>query len=165
MYNELHESLGSEPTKNLFYYFKNDGLISFEKKLVAGIILHKRRYDSDVLRSEKEKIIKQIQERIKESVPSSEREDKHKREEKKEIIFAAIGSLAIPFFYVLVDVFNSRPINFTDSQLIGCFVVMLLFVVKVMFYRVKLNMRSREDAESLRINKEKLALIEKEWRF
>jgi len=165
MYNELNESLANEPTKNLFYYFKNDGLISFEKKLVAGIILHKRNYDRDILRSEKAKIIKQIQERINESVPSAEREDKHKWEVKKKIIFAAIYSLALPFFYVLVDVFNNSPINFTDSQLIGCFVVMLLFVIKVMFYRVKLNMLNREDAESLRINKEKLALIEQEWRF
>ena len=58
---EVKKYLELETSDNLFYFFKSNGILDFNKKIIAGIILYERDYDTQILHSEKLKIKESIE--------------------------------------------------------------------------------------------------------
>jgi len=60
MNQELFNHLNKESTEKLFYNFKHDGLLDFEKKIISGKILYLRNYNLLKLKEEKSLIVESI---------------------------------------------------------------------------------------------------------
>lgn len=164
---DLYESLQNENDRELFYFFKNDGLVTFEKKLAAGKILHQRRYDIDRLREEKAKLINKYSNRVKESTCSHSPEEiyKHKAKVRRKII---IGTALELLFLAAVSVIcysNSKPFELDIHTLSIPFLLTLSLFINIFAYRRKINKKKKEVTYSGRIFKARLAVIEREWKF
>ncbi len=60
----LENAMSSEDSEKLFFYFKHDGAIDFEKKIIAGKILNERGFDRKKLLDEEQLIIGSIKDQI-----------------------------------------------------------------------------------------------------
>ncbi|MDD4375033.1 MAG: hypothetical protein PHG67_14065 [Bacteroidales bacterium] len=60
----LENAMNSEDSEKLFFYYKHDGAIDFEKKIIAGKILNERGFDRQKLLDEKQLIIGSIMDQI-----------------------------------------------------------------------------------------------------
>ena len=64
MNTELEKFMNSESSENLFFYFKHDGAIDFQRKVIAGKVLNERGFDRNKLIEEKQLIVGSIEEQI-----------------------------------------------------------------------------------------------------
>lgn len=164
MNKELSKSLEQNSTVDLFFLFKHDGAINFEKKIIAGIILNERGYDKDTLSSEKELITKSITE----SLDITENKDYLEKKNKKKsnrAIFLGLGYLSFFTLFGMRDyIFNNEKIDWFYLSIM--FMLGMIFIIyKILTYNKTLNNFINADIENNELLRFRLKLIKNEWRF
>ncbi|OYT16219.1 MAG: hypothetical protein B7C24_08920 [Bacteroidetes bacterium 4572_77] len=164
MNKELLKSLEQKSTEDLFFLFKHDGAINFEKKIMAGIILKEKGYDKVLLSQEKKAIIETITNRLKISENKDYLEKKNKKKAKRKI-FIGLGYLS--FFTIigmkdyLLNEENLDWIYLSIMIIIGLFFI----TYQTIIYNKTVNNLIDADNENNELLRFRLKLIEKEWRF
>jgi len=166
MATALENALNSEESERLFFYFKHDGAIDFEKKVIAGKILSERGFDRNKLLEEKKIIIDSIRHQIS-AFENADLLTKNKRKINKRILF---GLAYISLFIVI----GLKDIVLKEASLgradwIGVSVMILLaltyIVYKLITYKTKLKQLMAIDKKEKELLKFRLQFIEKEWNF
>lgn len=164
MNTELEKFMNSESSENLFFYFKHDGAIDFQKKVIAGKILSERGYDRDKLIEEKQLIVGSIKEQIK----SYENTRLSTAKNRKKINREYFVSLGLMVFIIIVAmkgyIMNEEPF---DWMVVSIFALlfMILIIYKLMTYKTKLKYLIELDVNDKELLKFRLYFIEKEWDF
>ncbi|MBI9033898.1 MAG: hypothetical protein JEZ03_05445 [Bacteroidales bacterium] len=164
MNKELIKSLEAETSEKLFYYFKHDGAINFEKKIIAGRILNEREYDKTILSQEKSNIANSITNSLKINEDLDYLTKKSKKQSNRNI---AMGLGYLSFFLILgmKDYwFNKEDIDWL-YLLIMISLGLTFIVYKIVTYKKTLNDFIREDVENNELLRFRLKLIETEWDF
>lgn len=166
MNQELKAHMEKESDEELFFFFKHDGSIDFEKKIIAGILLQERKYDRKVLQGEKDIILESYQKRINENKNS----DNIVAKKKKEVRNSAFFALAILIITAMVrwqqnsgKVMENQPPVFVYYIISVIFIG--LFVYKMMSYKDKVEKLVGAEKENTEILKKRVQIIEKEWVF
>jgi len=164
MNRELVKSLEAETSEKLFYYFKYDGAINFEKRIIAGIILHDRGYDKNTLSKEKELIT----ESITDSLNVNKNKDDLKSKNKKKVnrtIFFGLGYLS---FFTLLNMKD----YIIDNEKFDWFYLLIMIVLgvafiiyKILTYNKTLNNLIKADIKNNELLEFRLKLIENKWDF
>jgi uncharacterized membrane protein YcjF (UPF0283 family) len=166
MNTTLENTLNSEQSDRLFFYFRHDGAIDFEKKVIAGKILNERGFDRNKLLKEK----KLLSDSIRHQISAFENVNllvKNKRKINKRILF---GLVYISLFMVI----GLKDIVLTGESLkradwIGISIMVLLaltyIVYKLVTYMTKLKQLMASDNKEKELLKLRLQFIEKEWDF
>lgn len=166
MNTTLENTLNSEQSDRLFFYFRHDGAIDFEKKVIAGKILNERGFDRNKLLKEK----KLLSDSIRHQISAFENVNllvKNKRKINKRILF---GLVYISLFMVI----GLKDIVLTGESLkradwIGILIMVLLaltyIVYKLVTYKTKLKQLMASDNKEKELLKLRLQFIEKEWNF
>ena len=164
MNTELEKFMNSESSENLFFYFKHDGAIDFQRKVIAGKILNERGYDRKILIEEKQLIVGSIQEQIK----SYENTRLSTAKNKKKINREYFISLGLMVFIIIVALkgymMNEEPFNWIVISLFALLLI-LLIAYKLMTYKTKLKHLMELDVNDKELLKFRLYFIEKEWDF
>lgn len=166
MNQEIKTHMQKESDEELFFFFKHDGSIDFEKKIMAGILLQERKYDKKVLQGEKDIILGSYQKRIQENKNS----DHVVAKKKKEVRNSAFFALATIIITAMVQwqqysgkTMENQPPIFVYYILSVLFIG--LFVYKIMSYKDKLEKLVDAEKENTEILKKRVQIIEKEWVF
>ncbi|GEM_PF-4891721 len=165
MNNELKKSLNRDTDNNLFYLFKHDGSIDFERKIVAGVILNQRGYNKYNLRKEREKIVAELNKKVDEYSKPMKQADKHRRDIRNSIIAAAITAVVYPIINILLQYFDTEKpfINTSTIAVLLMFAVMLTYRIFTRSKELKKLMNS--DLKDLKIYKSRIAAIDQNWNF
>ena len=164
MNRELEKSLEKETSEKLFFYFKHDGAIDFEKKIIAGRILNEREYDKTILSQEKSNITNSITNRLKTNEDLDYLMKKSKKQSNRNI---AMGLGYLSFFLILGMKgywFNKEDIDWL-YLLIMISLGLTFIVYKIVTYKTTLNDLIRADVENNELLRFRLKLIETEWDF
>lgn len=164
MEKSLEDYMQEETTEQLFYYFKHDGPLNFEKRLIAGKILKERGYDYRTLKDEKAIIIDELKSGIQEYSNTDQSKDGIRKKLNRSIAFG----LAYPVFWLMYDyiksIVNDEPFVFTGS--IFTIGALILFSFYSFFtYQRKVQKMEASNKEDLDIKKLRLSLIERDWHF
>jgi hypothetical protein len=164
MNKELSKSLEQNSTEDLFFLFKHDGAINFEKKIIAGIILNERGYDRIILSKEKELIIKSISD----SLNITENKDYLVKKNKKKSNLTILWGAGYLTFFTLLGMrdylFNNERFDwFYLSIMIMLGVILIIY--KTLTYNKTLNNLIKADIENNELLRFRLKLIEKKWDF
>ncbi len=164
MNKELSKSLEQSSTEDLFFLFKHDGAINFEKRIIAGIILHDRGYDKNTLSKEKEIITKSITGSLNANKNKDYLESKNKKKVNRTIFFG-LGYLS--FFTLL-----SMKDYILDNEKFDWFYLLIMIVLgvtfiiyKILTYNKTLNNLIKADIENNELLEFRLKLIENKWDF
>lgn len=164
MNRELVKSLEAETSEKLFYYFKHDGAINFEKRIIAGIILHDRRYDKNTLSKEKELITESITDSLNINKNKDYLESKNKKKVNRTIFFG-LGYLS---FFTLLNMKD----YIIDNEKFDWFYLLIMIVLgvafiiyKILTYNKTLNNLIKADIENNELLEFRLKLIENKWDF
>jgi len=164
MNKELIKSLETEKSEKLFYYFKSDGAINFEKKIIAGRILNEKGYDKTILSQEKKNIINSITNRLKTNEDLDYLMKKSKKQSNKNI-FMGLGYLSFFLILGMKDYwFNKEDIDWLYLFIMISLGLTFIFY-KIVTYKKTLNDFIREDVENNELLRFRLKLIETEWDF
>ena len=164
MNTELEKFMNSEKTENLFFYFKHDGAIDFQKKVIAGKILSERGFDKNKLVEEKEIIVDSIKDQIKIYENISLSTAKNKRKINREY-FLSLGLTTIIIILGLKGyIMNEEPFNWIVISIFALLLLLLIFY-KLMTYKTKLKHLMELDVNDKELLKFRLYFIEKEWDF
>jgi len=164
MNEELIKSLEQETDEDLFYYFKHDGAIDFEKKMIAGKILYDRGYNKAKLVQEKALIVNPIKEQLKKSEDSNYLAKKNSKKMNLRIL---LGLLIIFLFSIketVLPLFNDKPIDTVYLSIIIS-VGFVYIAYKILTYKKTLQDLINTDLENNDLLKFRLDLIEREWKF
>ncbi|MDE5419600.1 hypothetical protein L3049_16535 [Labilibaculum sp. DW002] len=166
MNQELKKYLESETSDKLFYYFKFEGLLDFNKKIVAGTVLHERNYDTKILISEKSKLQESLKRQIAEFEDRSVFEYKIRKEQKKSLIHSLIFTVTIVSFYIYWY-FELPDNRMTPTYLlIACNITFsLLMIYKLMSFKKSINYEIKRAEQDCKLQKQKLEIIDQEWKF
>ena len=164
MNSELVKILEKKSTEDLFYLFKHNGAINFEKRLIAGKILKERGFDETKLSHEKNIIVNVLKDRIeKEGVL-----DFIKKKNAKKIrnrIFAGIGYL---FFFIILGLkdflLENKDVDWFYISIM-LFLGFVFIVYKIVTYNKTFNSLISSDLDNNELLRLRLDLIEKEWHF
>lgn len=163
MNKELKFYLKKETTEELFYNFKHDGLLNFEKKLMSGAILFERKYSTHKLRKEKSKIINDIKSTIATYNNKETLVEKKKKSMNRNILWGILGLpvslLPVGLDYIYGTSFSGKSILF--SSLIYLFFVLL----NVLNYNKRIQKYIKDSEEDSQLLKSRLQLIENYWDF
>ena len=166
MIPELKEALSKEKTDSLFFYFKHDGSIDFEKKVVAGQILHERGFYRHKLVEEKEKIVAAIEELLRDNKdPEKVKVERHK-ELKKGIIWVALPWLVFLFAKFVDFLFDDDWEN-SDNNVLLVFMIafVIILVYRIITYRKNLKQFMQSRVDDYHLQKRRLKVIDEEWGF
>ncbi len=164
MIKDLRELLGSEDSETLFSIIKHDDSIDFDKKLVAGRILHERSYDTHKLREEKNRLIKSLEERVN----AYNNYPLHVARNKKVVRTEFLFSLAYVSLFLLIglwqNIFSSEQIEwFSVSILLALTLAFVAYKAATFKRRLKLlHDADKKDREVLRC---RLYHLNNEWAF
>ena len=166
MKQETYTNLLSRTTEELFFYFKHDGGIDFNKKLAAGKILLERKYNTKKLRRERDIIVNSIKKDIAAFKDKSGLEESISKQHKKNIIYSIVKSLpiialAIYLYFEEIKKENSNEYVF----IIGILLLIAMVVYRVYTIRKKLKEIIASTEEDNQTQKQKLDLIAEEWTF
>lgn len=163
MNQSLQKSLEKESSRELFYNFKHDGLLNFEKKIVSGIILHERNYSIHSLKREKSIIVNSINDQISDYKNSSKSAAKNRNKAKRAIILSVLSAI-IGLLLLFKDYFF-KPLEFSYSSLM----IILFFVFTVGYsiytYDKKVQRGIQADIDDCKLLEQKLIIIKREWDF
>jgi hypothetical protein len=164
MNRELVKSLEAETSEKLFYYFKHGGAINFEKRIIAGIILHDRGYDKNTLSKEKELITESITDSLNVNKNKDYLESKNKKKVNRTIFFG-LGYLS---FFTLLNMKD----YIIDNEKFDWFYLLIMIVLgvafiiyKILTYNKTLNNLIKADIENNELLEFRLKLIENKWDF
>ncbi|MCL3782172.1 hypothetical protein EMN47_17425 [Prolixibacteraceae bacterium JC049] len=160
VYNELL----NETSQDLFYYFKHDTLVDFQKKLVSGILLHERGYNNKELQQEKALNLGKVNSYLKYLGSASDIEVNQRVKVRKAIInrmFIFVLSF-VTFFVLHVFVFK-HEIESTTFIPLGA--VIVYFAFAIFQYNNTVNKNITEDLRQLDIQRKRLKWMEKYWAF
>ena len=163
MNQELYNHLYNEPLVELFYNFKHDGLLNFEKKIISGKILHEKKFNRTSLRKEKNLIVNEIESLISEYSNSSNLENKKKKEALKSIFFTFLGAITSVVFLLMTDNQSFKNPNWIFFITIGFNI--LLVLISIIRYNRDVRKLIQMDLDDLEIQQKKLEIIHKEWKF
>lgn len=161
---DLEDLMNSEESEKLFFYYKHDGTVDFEKKIIAGKILNKRNFDREKLLQEKQLIVDSINDKITYYNNTIQLTAKNKKKINKGLLFV-IGYFSFFIILVLKDyIMNKETFDWA-----GIFVITLVVVIfmgyKLITYKSKLKQLLESDMDDNELLKFRLQLIEKEWDF
>ncbi len=164
MNKEIIKSLEQKPTEDLFYLFKHDGAINFEKKIIAGKILNDQGYDKTLLSKEKKIIIETITSRLE----TNENKDFLYKKNKKKVnnkIFFGLGYLSFFIIMGMKDyLLYKKDIDWVYLSIM--IILGFIFVIyQMLTYKKTLNNLINADVENNELLRFRLKLIEKEWNF
>lgn len=166
MKQQTYNALLSRTTEELFFYFKHDGGIDFNKKLVAGKILHERKYNAKQLKREKDLILKSIKKDIAAFEDKSGLQEKFSKQNKKNILFSILK--ALPLIAILTYLYI-QEINERDSNENTIIIGLVLLIAMTGFNIYKNSKKYKEliiiAEEDNKTQKQKLEVIEKDWNF
>lgn len=164
MEKTLEQYMQEETTEQLFYYFKHDGPLNFEKRLIAGKILKERGYDYRSLKQEKGIIV----DALKLGIRDYENIDKSKDAIRKKLNGSIAFGLAYPVFWLMYDyiksIVNDEPFVFTGSIFVISALILYSFY-SFFTYQRKVQKMEASNKEDLDIKKLRLSLIERDWHF
>lgn len=162
MDKELIKSLDTETSEKLFYFFKHDGSIDFEKKIIAGNLLHKRGFDKTKLSDEKEIIVNSIRNELKISESSDYLEKKSRKELNKSLYFW-LGFTILFFSIEFIDHWKG---NFElTSSLIIILTGLTFLSYKAITYKKQLGKLINSGIKNNELLRLRLRIIQKEWPF
>ena len=166
MNQELFKSLEQESDDKLFYNFKHDGNINFERKIVSGKILANRNYDPNKLKEEKEKIVKSIQDQINKYKDLENLKTKNKQEARKSILNSITPALVIFFLYLFDFIKDENPVK-SDYYILFSIVAVLFLIVlfKIVHFKKKVNQLIESDINDSNLLENRLSIIDQEWDF
>lgn len=164
MNNELEIFMNSKESEELFFYFKHDGAINFEKKIIAGKILNDRGFDRKKLQAEKQLIIDSIKTQIKNYENENRSVETHKKKINRGLFFGLGFMISYMFIGMEGYVFDDEPIDWMSTLLMV--LMLLIFVVyKLATYKTKLKQLLVLDMNDKELLKYRLQYIEQQWRF
>lgn len=163
----LKETLKKEPSEELFYFFKHDGSLNFEKKIVSGIILHERKYNKRKLKSEKTIIRDSIVRSIKDYKNSPQLIKKLKNKVRRNIIFGIIITTLINSMSFIIDNTRFKSISLTDNYtwLITILGLLAFIIYSIATYNKKVNEAINTSKEDYKLMVNRLEIIDKRWDF
>jgi hypothetical protein len=163
MNQKLYNHLDKETNDNLFYNFKHDGLMNFEKKIISGKILYKRKFDRIRLKEEKSLIIKEIESRIQKYGDKSSLENR-KRKQVSLSILGTILSAIVSLFFLVYPKIQNEGISSWELYSLAAFALSLIFFTIFRFNK-KVQKRVSIDLNDLKLQQQRLKIIESEWEF
>lgn len=164
MSKESLSAFESKSTEDLFYYFKHDGAINFEKKMRAGRILKERGYDQKTLSQEKKIIEDSILTQLKEN---ENKEGIQKRATKKmnRKLFFALGNFTFFLLLGLKDYwFHQQDIDwlyFSIMLSLGLLFIIYHFVS----YQKNLDQIIKAELENNELLRSRIKLMDEKWLF
>lgn len=163
MNEELIKSMASESSKELFDYFKHNGVLDFERRIVAGKLLHERGFYKSKLQEEKNKVVEDINSTIEAYGSESNRLKKNKRKAFKS--FGNAAGILIGFF--LIDAFEYYRTGEFDTGNLGFYLGLgsVVFIGTLVFYKRNLRRLMIADEKDLELQYLRLKVIENEWEF
>lgn len=162
----LEKSLRSETDKNLFFFFKHDGHLDFEKKIAAGNILKTRQIDKYVLKEEKQKIVKSLEDKLKKTPLTNDLVAKEQKKLMRKFGFNVLA-LLLPFLghYIYQNIINgNNPVEWS-KYLIGLTAIILLTVYSKLNFNRKVNKAVLQAMQDREQQKLRLKIIQREWDF
>ena len=163
MNKDLKFYLEKESTEDLFYNFKHDGLLNFEKKLISGVILFERKYSTHKLRKEKSKIINEIDSTIAIYNNKETLVDKKKKSMNRNILWSILG-LPVSLLPIGLDYINGTGF-IGKSILISSLIYLFFIALNVINYNKRIQKYIRESEEDAQLLKGRLKLIDSYWAF
>jgi len=164
MNKELVKSLEVETSEKLFYYFKHDGSIDFEKKIIAGKILNDKSFDKAKLLHEKEIIVDSILNELKTS-ESSDYLMKKSRKEINKYIYFWLGFILIFLTLEVKDYWVDKEAFELTSLLIIILTGLIFFTYTALNYKKTLSKLINSGIKNNELLRLRLSLIETEWNF
>lgn len=164
MHTELEKFMNSESSENLFFYFKHDGAVDFERKVIAGKILNERGFDKRKLIEEKKKIVDSINEHIKLYDNARHLTTKNKRKVNREYFVSLALMTLITIVALKSYIMNEEPFDWIVISVFSLF-LLILIIYKLMTYKTKLKHLIELDMNDKELLKFRLYFIEKEWSF
>ena len=164
MNKELVKSLEAETSEKLFYYFKHDGSIDFEKKIIAGKILNDKSFDKAKLLHEKEIIVDSILNELKISESSDYLRKKSRKEINKNIYFW-LGFILIFLTLEVKDYWVDKEAFELTSLLIIILTGLIFFTYTALNYKKTLSKLINSGIKNNELLRLRLGLIETEWDF
>lgn len=164
MEKTLEDYMQEETTEKLFYYFKHDGPLNFEKRLVAGKILKERGYDYRSLKQEKGIIVEALKSGIEEYSNTDQSKDTIRKKLNRSIVFGLAYPVIWPTYDYIKSIVNDEPFVFTGSVLVIALFILLLFY-SFFTYQRQIQKMEAANKEDLELKKVRLNLIEKDWKF
>lgn len=164
MNNELKTSLHKSSEEELFFLFKFEGALDFEKRILAGQILHERGYDLSSLKHEKEQILQDIQSRIKEydDIPKRKKANGKAGNRNSYFIMGFISYLLVTD--IGMKLYNNEAVDILDMVFLSLF--LLLFIsYRLYFFPKRLEKLMTADKKDQELLKLRLKLIGTEWAF
>lgn len=160
---ELRKIMETENDEGLFFIYKSDGSLNFEKKIIAGKILHERGYDNKKLVDEKNKIIKSINDIIGFYTNPTEFAEKKKKEKRNAILFGIFGNLIILMLYIY---WYLQSDNENENWLIFA-ILFFSGVIIVYLFRIKAKVPeiNQEEKDDLELQRKRLQIINNELKF
>lgn len=164
MNKDLTKVLTTENSDKLFFLFKHQGAIDFEKKILAGKILNERGFDKETLKAEKELIVNSIRSKIKFYDNTDEVTKKNKRKINLNILYGAVYILVLLLIPLKDSILHNEAIDWIAISILSA--ILLSFVgYKFYTYPSKLQSLQRSDQNDKELLQYRLILIEKEWAF
>ncbi len=166
MNQELAKVMEKKSSEDLFEYFKQDGHLNFEKRLIAGKILKERNFQKTLLKEEKKKIKNSILQLINQTKDHSLLEKSAKKETWKQTLAALLGGIGFLIFAI------SDYIKHGDSDTSEIYKIWfaVAYIVLISLYQITNHQRkvtklmiSKVDDSNLQ--KSRLQLIEEYWEF
>lgn len=162
----LYNSLRNESTENLFSFFKHKGSYNFQKKILAGKILCERKYDKQILRTEKEKIVQNLHKDLWLFYSNHDLKQKSKSKNRKKIFFviiAILGLMSANLIYRFIT--NGFTQAFGTSYALYCIILVAFIAYNGVVNNKHNNPKGKTKSNSWKEYKIKRDTINKEWKF
>jgi hypothetical protein len=166
MQEQIKKHFETLSNDELFYYFKFDGALDFNKKIVAGKVLFERAYDSTLLNTEKQKLKESIEKQIAEFEDKTNLEIRIRKEQKRGLVGIIFSALATLTVYALCYFDASEMKTTLKYLLIAAFIIFpLSWINRIRNFNKGIQEEMEQAKKDNRIHHQKLEKIEKEWQF
>ncbi|MFO7864995.1 MAG: hypothetical protein R6U85_13435, partial [Salinivirgaceae bacterium] len=109
--------MDAKTTEELFFYFKHDGSIDFQKKLAAGKLLYARKFDRRILKEEKSRIVENIHAEMRECESPEAIEQNYRKSARKNAITSLLLVAALALGYAGWHLYTTGGFNSLLPQL------------------------------------------------
>jgi len=167
MNNNIKRYLGKKPSEELFYFFKHDGSLNFEKKIVSGVILSERRYDKRKMKSEKATIRSSIVKSIKDYEHSPQLVSKLKSKLTMSIVYGILISLIVYLLPYGFSYVKGESITLSgDYTLVVTAILLSSYILyQIITYNRRINNLVKQSSEDCDLQKSRLEILDNMWHF
>jgi len=167
MDSDLKKYLEKEPSEELFYFFKHDGSLNFEKKIVSGVILSERRYDKRKMKSEKAIIRNSIVNSIVNYEHSPQLVSKLKAKLKMSIVYGILISLIVYLLPYGFSYVKGESITLSNNYtLLVTGIAFFSFILyQIITYNRRINNLVKQSSEDCELQKSRLEILDNMWHF